>query len=127
MFERIEDSRTTADQESAHTPSSLQEAERELAAFHKAVLKMHGPEEAQRAADDWIRELEATDANEAPANWRRISVAAAGRLASRLVNSSSPNYERKQVCCAIVFEDSTICRSSRQGSQSLHRRAGCHR
>jgi len=33
----------------AGTPSRLAEAERQLAAFHQAVLSLHGPEEAQKA------------------------------------------------------------------------------
>jgi hypothetical protein len=33
-------------------------AERELASFYQTVLKMHGPEEAQRAAEQWIAELQ---------------------------------------------------------------------
>ena len=37
-------------------------AERELAAFYQAVLRTHGPVEAQRAAEQWIAELENPEA-----------------------------------------------------------------
>lgn len=64
----------------------LAEAERQLAAFHRAVLSLHGPEEARNAAEDWLRELEKTDAANEPIVWRRIAQAATGCLATRLVD-----------------------------------------
>jgi hypothetical protein len=70
----------------AGTPSRLAEAERQLAAFHQAVLSLHGPEEAQKASEDWLRELETAAPNE-PIHWRHISLVAADRLASRLVGN----------------------------------------
>jgi hypothetical protein len=35
----------------------LMTAERELAAFYTAVVRRYGPEEAMRAAYDWIKEM----------------------------------------------------------------------
>jgi len=66
-------------------------AQRELAAFHAAVSEMYGPEEAAQAALDWIEALENTDpvADGSPPNWRLTTVAAAGGLASRVVNHSA--------------------------------------
>ncbi len=75
--------------------SLLMEAEQHLGAFHQAVLRLHGPEEAQRAAEDWVRELETTTAYEEPTRWRQLSLAAAGRLAARLVdNKASRGHQR---------------------------------
>ncbi len=74
----------------AGTPSSLAEAERQLAAFHQAVLSLHGPEEAQHATEDWLHELETAAHNE-PIHWRRISLATADRLASRRANGEHPS------------------------------------
>ncbi len=80
----------------AGTSSLLEEAERQLAAFHQAVLSLHGPEEAQRAAEDWLHELETTAAHNEPIHWRRIFLDAADRLASRLVDGKhSPIYEHR--------------------------------
>ena len=61
-------------------------AQRELGAFMIAVTEAYGSEEGELAADDWLNELGATD--ELPdlttRDWRRITIAAAARLANRL-------------------------------------------
>jgi hypothetical protein len=63
-------------------------AERELAAFFNAVKKLFGPNQAELAANDWLQELEITDALPvAVRGWRLITINAAKRLATRL-NSS---------------------------------------
>jgi len=60
-------------------------AERELAAFFNAVKKLFGPKQAELAANDWLEELETTDALPvAVREWRLITISAARRLASRL-------------------------------------------
>ncbi len=80
----------------AGAPSLLVEAERQLAAFHQAVLSLHGPEEAQCAAEDWLHELETTAMHNNPIHWRRISLAAADGLALRLTNGEHPStHERR--------------------------------
>ena len=67
----------------------LAPAERELSAFFTAVKEMFGGEEARRATEDWIEELARRDwPNEAPVevpviDWRRVTIAAAARLACR--------------------------------------------
>jgi hypothetical protein len=64
-------------------------AERELSAFFSAVTELFGSEQAEASAEDWLREL--TASNDLPASireWRALTVAAAARLASR-VNTSS--------------------------------------
>jgi hypothetical protein len=67
------------------------EAQRELAAFYAAVSEMYGPEEAMRAALDWIEALEKTDSISGGSlpDWRQATVAAASGLASRVVNQSA--------------------------------------
>lgn len=62
-------------------------AERELAAFHQAVLRNHGAAEATQAAQDWVEVMETMEwpsANLHP-DWRRVTIAAASRLASRIL------------------------------------------
>ena len=68
----------------------LMTAERELAAFYTAVVRRYGPEEARRAAYDWIEEMETMDwpLDGAVPNWRRVSIAAANCLSSRVIESS---------------------------------------
>ncbi len=79
----------------AGDPLFVVEAERQLAAFHQAVLSLHGAEQAWEAAEDWLRELE-TAAHDAPAPWRRISLSAAERLATRLASSEhTPSCENR--------------------------------
>jgi hypothetical protein len=61
-------------------------ADKELTAFVYAVQKLFGSEQARQAGDDWIEELEVMDwpAGEGTPEWRRITIAAATRLASRI-------------------------------------------
>ncbi len=64
----------------------LASAERELSAFLTAVNELFGAEQARHASEDWIGELAQTDlANRAPViDWRRVTIAAAARLAGRV-------------------------------------------
>jgi hypothetical protein len=66
-------------------------AQRELAAFYTAVSGMYGSEEAKQAALDWIEELERADrpSGGLTPDWRQMTVAAAGGLASRVVGQSA--------------------------------------
>ncbi len=66
-------------------------AQRELAAFYEAVSETYGPEEAMRAALDWIEELARTDepAGGRTPNWRKTTISAASGLASRVLNQST--------------------------------------
>jgi hypothetical protein len=57
--------------------------ERALASFHAAVAKDYGLEEAAKAAEDWIEELEKTCADRHP-DWRSVTARAAYRLALRV-------------------------------------------
>jgi hypothetical protein len=64
-------------------------AERELSAFFNAVTQSFGSEQAEIAADDWLREL--IEINSLPASareWQWITVRAATRLAGRVRASS---------------------------------------
>jgi len=68
-------------------PESMAKAERALAAFHTAVSKAYGPEEALKAAEEWIEALEKTDraGNGLLPDLRRTTISAAAGLASRIV------------------------------------------
>ena len=74
-----------ADQEGQLMVQHLALAERALSAFVTAVYQLFGAEQASRAADSWIEVLERTDwPSEAPViDWRKVTIAAAGRLADR--------------------------------------------
>ncbi len=67
----------------------LAAAERELGAFVTAVRTLFGHAEASRAAEDWIELAEhtATPSADQHPNWRRITIAAASRLATRQVDA----------------------------------------
>jgi hypothetical protein len=64
-------------------------AEKELGAFCAAVSELYGPERSGRAAAIWIEILEAfgLPSNDAPPNLRSISILAAARLASFILQS----------------------------------------
>ena len=65
-------------------------AERELAAFYEAVFRRYGLNEARKAAQDWIEELETMDwpSDWILANWRHVTIAAADCLAFRIIDHS---------------------------------------
>jgi hypothetical protein len=65
-------------------------AERELASFYGAIERRYGPEEARKAAHDWIDEVETMDWPEDGIlpNWRRVTIVAADCLASRVIEPS---------------------------------------
>ena len=64
----------------------MQMAEREFSAFISAVKELHGPEQAQLSAVDWLDELELMDSQPGSASrhWRAVTIAASARLANRL-------------------------------------------
>ena len=63
-------------------------AERELSAFFTAVTELYGPEQAEASAEDWLRELMASDGlPTSTREWRTLTIAAAARLASRVTTS----------------------------------------
>jgi hypothetical protein len=63
-------------------------AERELCAFFSAVTELYGPEQAEASAEDWLRELMASDGFCASTReWRTLTIAAAAQLASRVMTS----------------------------------------
>ena len=74
-----------ADQEGQLMAQQLALAERELSAFITAVQQLFGAEQAGQARDVWIEELERTDwPSEGPIiDWRKVTIAAAGRLVDR--------------------------------------------
>jgi hypothetical protein len=65
-------------------------AERELASFYEVIEKSYGPKEARKAARDWIDEVATMDwpVDGALPDWRRLSIAAADCLASRVMEHS---------------------------------------
>lgn len=64
---------------------SMSLAERELAAFFGAATELFGSELAKLSAEEWLRELEATD--DLPAStreWRWVTAKVSARLAYRM-------------------------------------------
>jgi hypothetical protein len=66
-----------------HGDEEVEDMERALASFHAAVATDYGPEEAAKAAEDWIEELEKTG-DEHP-DWRSVTARTARLLALRVV------------------------------------------
>jgi hypothetical protein len=68
------------------TSGLLSSAEKELAAYAGAVQELFGSEQARRSIADWMQELQGMDwpdGDRVP-DWRRVTIAAATRLASRV-------------------------------------------
>jgi hypothetical protein len=61
-------------------------AEREFSAFIRAVKELHGPEQAQISAVDWLNELESMDSQSGSTSrhWRAVTITASAQLANRL-------------------------------------------
>jgi hypothetical protein len=81
----INESIGVADQEGQSMAQQLTLAERELSAFVTAVRQLFGAEQSRQAGNIWIEELERMDwPSEAPViDWRKVIIAAAGRLVDR--------------------------------------------
>lgn len=77
----------------ALTAELLPNAEKELAAYARAVLELFGSEQAQQSVEDWLEELESIDlpAEGAIPDWRRLTMAAASRLAVRVQHARFKN------------------------------------
>lgn len=70
---------------------------RALSPFYAAVAQEYGQEQAAKAAQDWVEELQ-TSCAQARLTWRSVSIAAARRLAERL---SSLAHERSRPYSAV--------------------------
>jgi hypothetical protein len=64
----------------------MQMGEREFSAFITAVKELHGSEQAELSAVDWLDELEFADRQPGSTSrhWRVVTIAASARLANRL-------------------------------------------
>jgi hypothetical protein len=72
-------------------------AEKELAAFVSAVSELFGSTEAQQSAKDWMKivTLMCCQTRGASPDWRRVTITAAGRLASRVQFSDPGCFETR--------------------------------
>jgi plasmid stabilization system protein ParE len=75
------------------TVQFMPDAEKELAAYARAVLELFGPEQARQSVEDWMEELELMDlpGEKAIPDWRRLTIAAASRLAVRVQHARFKN------------------------------------
>jgi hypothetical protein len=64
----------------------LPRAEKELGAFARAVNKLFSSAHVGQSIEDWVEEFESIDwpSGAAIPDWRRVTIVAAARLASRL-------------------------------------------
>jgi hypothetical protein len=64
----------------------LPDAEKELAAYTRAVQELSGSEQARQSIEDWMAELDLIDwpSGDSAPDWRRLTIAAAIRLAIRV-------------------------------------------
>jgi hypothetical protein len=64
----------------------LPEAEKELASFARAVSRLVGSAYVHQSIEYWVEEFESIDwpSGEAIPDWRRVTIAAAARIASRM-------------------------------------------
>ena len=70
-------------------------AERELAAFARAVRELFGSEQARLATADWLEELESLNRPARPgvSDFRRITTVASARLADRQLSPCFIQYK----------------------------------
>jgi|SRR5271166_748992 len=69
------------------------DAEKELAAYARAVRKLFGSEQAQQSIEDWLAEFESVEwpIGRRMTDWRCVTIAAANRLAIRTRDSEFKN------------------------------------
>lgn len=74
------------DSASTSVEALCSDAEKELAAFARAVQELFGPEQARQAIEDWMEELQSIDwrGQETARDCRGLTIAAAVRLARRV-------------------------------------------
>jgi hypothetical protein len=77
-------------------------AEKELSAFARAVKYCFGPDEARHGFECWMQELEAIDLpiSETTPDWRQVTIAAAARLAPRLMPGIEKARNEIRTCVA---------------------------
>ncbi len=78
------------DQEGRSIAPPLASAEKELSAFFVAVHQLFGAEQAQKAAENWIEELD-WSSEASVIDWRGVSIAAAARFVGREKGQLSRN------------------------------------
>ena len=74
----------------------LPRAEKEMRAFARAVNTLFGSAHVGQSIEDWVEEFESIDwpAGAAIPDWRRVTIAAAARLASRVeIKTEDPEKE----------------------------------
>jgi hypothetical protein len=74
----------------------LLRAEKELGAFARAVGKLFGSAHAGQSIEEWVEEFESIDwpAEGTIPDWRRVTIVAAARLASRVeITTEDPEKE----------------------------------
>ena len=97
------------DSESVVNSSATDEmclAEHELSAFVAAVSELFGPEQARLSIEDWLTESDLIN-NSLPCTsegWRRVTIAAAARLAKR-VNVGG----QRNIRCSARPNEITLC------------------
>jgi hypothetical protein len=71
--------------------SILANAKREIGSFYQAVLLTYGAAEARAAAKDWLDIMESLETlpNKTGRYWRRVTILAADRLATRVCSLRS--------------------------------------
>jgi len=76
----------TADDCVGFSDRLLPRAEKELGAFARAVNELFSSAHVGQSIEDWVEEFESIDwpAGAAIPDWRRVTIVAAARLASRL-------------------------------------------
>ncbi len=79
-------------------------AERELGAFFRAVTDLYESKLAEFIAEEWLRELEATDDLPASAReWRGLTVKVSARILNRTLgdNQEAPQLLRRTTCVSL--------------------------
>jgi hypothetical protein len=76
----------TTDDRVGFSDRLLPRAEKELGAFAQAINKLFSSAHIGQSIEDWVEEFESIDwpAGAAIPDWRRVTIVAAARLASRL-------------------------------------------
>ena len=96
------------------------QAEKELGAFARAVHKLFGSAHVGQSIEDWVGEFESIDWPAAGAipDWRRVTIAAAAHLASRVEIQNRLRMQKRRT----TDDKSSQKERPHLGSRKAHRR-----
>lgn len=96
-------------------------AERELSAFFRAITKLYGLEEARRASEDWLQQLEMLQSlSNTPRQFRLLTINASLKLAKRVCSNGSESSANTGAQRHLKRTEPSMSTPAKRGKMSVH-------